>query len=41
MFCQIFFSPQMKRSAIISDKHGIFELPHELWNDLKLRILEN
>ena len=36
-----FFTPQMKRSAIISDKHGIFELPHELWNDLKLRILEN
>ena len=32
---QIFFSPQMKRSVIISNKHGIYELP----NDLRLRIL--
>ena len=26
---QIFSSPQVKRSAIISNKHGIYELPHE------------
>ena len=26
----IFFSSQVKRSAIISNKHGIYELPHEL-----------
>ena len=26
MFYQIFFSSQMKRSAIISDKHGTTEL---------------
>ena len=29
----------MKRCAIIADTHGIYELPHELPNDLKLRIL--
>ena len=37
MFYQIFFSPQVKRSAIISNKRGIYELPHELPNDLQLR----
>ena len=37
MFYQIFFSPQVKRRAIISNKHGIYELPHELPNDLRLR----
>ena len=36
MFCQIFLSPQVKRSAIISNKHGIYELPHELPNDVSL-----
>ena len=25
---QNFFSPQVKRSVIISNKHGIYELPH-------------
>ena len=30
-----------KRSAIISNKHSIYELPNELPNDLRLRILEN
>ena len=34
MFYQIFLSPQVKRSAIISNKHGICELPHEFPNDL-------
>ena len=29
MFYQIFFSPQVKWCVIISNKHGIFELPHE------------
>ena len=28
MLYQIFLSPQVKRSAIISNKHGIYELPH-------------
>ena len=38
---QIFFSPQVNRSVIISIKHGIYELPHEFLNDLRLRILGN
>ena len=32
MFYQIFFSPQVKRSVIISNNHGIFELSHKLQN---------
>ena len=36
---QVFFSPQVKQSVIISNKHGIYELPHELTNDLRLGIL--
>ena len=32
-----FLSPQLKRSAIITYKHGIYELPHELPTDLRLR----
>ena len=36
-----FFSPQVKRSVIISNKHSIYELPHELPNDLRLRSSEN
>ena len=39
MFDRIFFSPQMKRWAIIIYKHGIYELPHELPNALRLKIL--
>ena len=30
MFQQIFLSPQVKQSAIISNKDGIYELPPEL-----------
>ena len=36
MFHQIFLSPQVKRWAIITYKHSIYELPHELPNDLRL-----
>ena len=36
MFCQPFLSPQVKRCAIITYEHGIYELPHELPNDLRL-----
>ena len=39
MFYQIFLSPQMKPIVIINNKHDIYELPHELPNDLTLRIL--
>ena len=30
MFYQIFLSPQVKRSAIISNKQGVHELPNDL-----------
>ena len=38
MFYQIFLSPHVERCAITTYKH---ELPHELPNDLRLRILGN
>ena len=41
MCYQIFLPPQVKWSAIISTKQGVYELPHELPNDLRLRILGN
>ena len=41
MFYQILPLPLVKRCAIITYEHGIYELPHELPNDLRLRILEN
>ena len=37
MFYQIFFSPQVKQSMIISYKHGIYKLPHKLLNDLRFQ----
>ena len=39
MFYQIFFSPQVKQCAIITYKYGIYELPHELQNDIRLKDL--
>ena len=41
MFYQIFLSPQVKRSTNISNKKGVYQLPHELPNDLKRMILWN
>ena len=41
MFYEIFLSPQAKPIVIISNKHGIYELPQELPNDLRLRIVVN
>ena len=41
MFHQIFFSPQVKRCVVITYKHGTYEFPHEMPNDLRLKILEN
>ena len=38
---QIFLSLKVERSTIITCTHGIYELPHELPNNLKLRILGN
>ena len=40
MFYQIFLSPQVERYAIITFKHGIWELSHQLQNDLRLKILD-
>ena len=36
MYYQTLLLPQVKRWAIITYKHGIYELPHELPNDLDL-----
>ena len=36
---QVFLSPQVKQSVVISNKHGIYKVPHELPNDLRLKIL--
>ena len=36
-----FFSPQVEQSLITSNKHGIYELLHELPNDLRLTIFRN
>ena len=41
MLYQIFLSPQVKPSTIISNKQGVYELHHELPNDLRLRFLED
>ena len=41
MYYQIFYSQQVKQYAIITYKHDIYELPHELPNNIKLRILGN
>ena len=38
MFYQIFFSPQVKRRAIITYKHGMYKSLHELSNNLRLDI---
>ena len=39
MFYQLFFSPQVKRWAIINYKHGIYKLLDELPNDVRPGIL--
>ena len=41
IFYQIFLSPQVKRWTIITYKHGIYELSHELLNDLRLRKVQS
>ena len=38
---QIFFSPKVPGSLIVSNKHGIYELLDEFQKDLRLRILGN
>ena len=39
MFYQVFPSPQVKKSANISSRPDLYELPPEFLNDLRLRIL--
>ena len=39
LFFQILLSPQAKRIVVISNKYGIYKLPHELTIDLRLRTL--
>ena len=39
MFYQLFLSPQVKPCAIIAYKDGLYELPNELLNKLRRRIL--
>ena len=39
MFYQTFLSPEVKRSAFISDKHDIYQFPHKLPDEFRLRIL--
>ena len=41
MFYQVVLSPQVKRCAIITYKHGIDEVPQVLPNNLRFRKLEN
>ena len=41
LFYQILLSPQVKRCMIITFEHGMTELPHELPNDVRLKILGN
>ena len=40
MFYQTFLSPQVKRCAIITYKHDIFNFPRDLPNNERLKILD-
>ena len=37
MFHEVFLSPKVKQIVIVSNKYGIYELPHELPNGLRLK----
>ena len=39
VFYQILLSPQVKQNVIITNKHVIYKLPHELRNDIGMKIL--
>ena len=41
MFYQFFLSSQVKRSVIVSNKHTIYELRHELPNNISFKNLGN
>ena len=38
---EIFLALQVKRSVTIINKHGLYELPYKLPNDLRFGILGN
>ena len=38
LFYQISLSQKVKQSAVVSNKHGLLELPHNLPKDLRLNI---
>ena len=38
MFDQINLSPKVKRSVVVSNKHGKYQLPHKLPNDVRLTL---
>ena len=37
MFYQVFLAPEVQQCVIITYKHGIYMLSHELPNDLRLK----
>ena len=39
MFYQIFLSPQVKRCAIVTYEHGIYELPNDFGLPAKINFL--
>ena len=41
MFFQILLSLQVNSSAIVTDKHALYEFPDDLLNDLRPRTLGN
>ena len=41
MIYQIFLPPQVKQNVISINKQGVYELPHELLNNLRFKILGN
>ena len=41
IFFFFFFLPHVKQRVVVTNKNGMYELPHELPNDLHLRILEH
>ena len=41
LFCQIFLTPQVIGSMIITNKHGIYEFPQKFLNELTPQMLGN
>ena len=41
ILCQISFSPQVKQTVINSNKYDMYDLSHELPNDVRLTVSGN